>query len=79
MKRKMEPVGTDYTFEFHTPDMRYKRLLLFVPNFDTTSDEDGVIDQSYLLLATQINHCGTLACQFQERMTKKPYTSNRVY
>ena len=50
-KGSREPVGTDYIFEFFRPDLRrYKRLLLFVPNFSTTSDEDGAIDQSYLLL-----------------------------
>ena len=49
-KGRRESAGTGYIFEFHIPDMRYKRLFLFVPNFDTTSDEVDVIDQSYQLL-----------------------------
>ena len=49
-KGRREPVGIDYIFEFHIPDERYKSLLLFVPNFNTTSDENGFIDQSYPLL-----------------------------
>ena len=45
-----EPVGTGYIFQLYIPDLRYKRLFLFVPNVNTACDEDGVIYQSYLLL-----------------------------
>ena len=48
-KGRREPVETGYIFQFYIPDLRlrYKRLILFVPNFNAISDEDGVIDQSY--------------------------------
>ena len=46
-KRRREPVGIGYIFEYYKSDLR---LLLFVSNFNTKSDEKGVIDQSYLLL-----------------------------
>ena len=46
---RREPVGTGYIFEFYIPNLWHKRLLLFFLNFNTTSDEDGVIDHSYLL------------------------------
>ena len=46
---RREPVGIGYIFEFYKSDLRFKRLLLFVPNFNTTSDEIVVIDQRYLL------------------------------
>ena len=49
-KGRKEPVSTGYTFEFYKSDLRYKSLLIFVPNFNTTSDENGVTDQSYQLL-----------------------------
>ena len=48
-KGRGEPVGTGYISEFHIPDSRFKTLLLFVPSFNTTSDQNGFIDQSYLL------------------------------
>ena len=45
-KERREPA----CFEFYKSDLWYKRLLLLVPNFNTTSDENGVIYPSYLLL-----------------------------
>ena len=47
-KGRREPVGVGYIFEFYKSDLRSKRLLSFVPNFNTTNDEKGVIDQSLL-------------------------------
>ena len=46
-RKKRACVGIVNILEFHKSDLRYKRLLLFVPNFNTKSD--GVIDQCYLL------------------------------
>ena len=43
------PVGIGYVFEFHIPNVRYKGLLLYVTNFNTTSDENDFINQFYLL------------------------------
>ena len=37
-KGRIEPVGIEYNFEFYKSDLRYKSLLLFVLNFNTTSD-----------------------------------------
>ena len=48
-KGRREPVGIGYIFEsdlIYESDLRYKRLLLLFPNFNATSDENGVIDQS---------------------------------
>ena len=45
-KGRREPVGIGYIFEFYKSNLKYKRLLLLVPNFNATSDENGVIDQS---------------------------------
>ena len=53
-KGRREPVGIGYVFEFYKSDLRYQRLFSFVPNFNTTSDENDVIDQSYLLLLKRI-------------------------
>ena len=50
-KGRREPVGIGYIFEFYKSNLR---LSLFVPNFNATSDETGVIDQSYLLLLKYI-------------------------
>ena len=49
-KGQREPVGIGYIFEFYKSDLRHKRLLLLAPNFNAKSDENNVIDQSYLLL-----------------------------
>ena len=66
-KGRREPVGIGYIFEFYKSDPRYKRLLLLVPNFNATSDENGVIDQS-------------CPCQWQfQGLQRKSYTSNRVF
>ena len=53
-KGRRELVGIGYIFEFPIPDPRSKRLLLFVPNFSTANDENGAIDQSYVLLVKYI-------------------------
>ena len=44
-------------------------LLLFVPNFNTTSVENVLFIN--LPVTAQINHCGTLECQFQGNITEK--------
>ena len=49
-KGRREHVGIRSIFEFYRSDLRYKRLLLFVPNFNARSFVNGVIDQSYQLL-----------------------------
>ena len=42
-KGRIEAVDIGFIFEFHMPGLRYKGLLLFVPNFNTTSDENGTL------------------------------------
>ena len=46
-KGRREPIGISYIFELYKSDLKYKMLLLLVPNFNATSDENGVIDQFY--------------------------------
>ena len=52
LEKEGESVGS--IFEFHVSYLTTKRLLLFVPNANATSDENGFIDQSYMLLLKYI-------------------------
>ena len=65
-------------FEFYMPDLRYKKLLLFVLNFNTTSDEDGVIDQSYLLLL-KIKSLWDFRMSVSRKNDKESYTPQVGY
>ena len=44
------PVGTGWILNsIYISDLTYKRLLSFVPDFNSTNDENGVVDQSKAL------------------------------
>ena len=53
-KGRREPVGTGYILSSKYLILGSKSLLLFVLNFNTTSYENGFIDQSCLLLLKTI-------------------------
>ena len=70
------PVG--YNFKFHITDPRYKRLLLFVPNFNSTFEEHGFVDQSSILLLRNII-ARLKNINLKEISQRKLYTLNSRY
>ena len=49
-KGKREPAGIGCIFDVLTPDPRSERLLLFGPNLNAATYENGFVDQCFALL-----------------------------
>ena len=70
---RREPAGTGHILIPHTR-FRFNRLLSFVPNFNSTKDENGFIDQSYLLFLKNII-VGLKNVSFKEKEQRRLYTN----